>query len=142
MWFAVAAVIPVAYYFVRFGDSLPIFGGSPVLTAGAPILSAAICGFLFGSTILDAEEIKSAGQAARRGLLVVFLSYFLLFTVPFVISAFGSCLLNGFGGIIELLVFFAFIFFYGLFAVGWLAALVGAAAGFLLYPLGLKSRTM
>jgi hypothetical protein len=64
LWFAVAAVLPVAYYFPRFGDALPVFGNFSVLTAAIPIISAGICGLLLGSTIPDFDETKSAALAA------------------------------------------------------------------------------
>lgn len=135
-WFAVASVIPVAYYFMRFGDALPIFGGSSVLTAAGPIILAGICGLLLGSTILDFDETKSASQAAVRGLFVGLLTYLLLFTLPLIIFAFISTdLVNDFIGFILL---FAITFVYGLFIVGWMIAVVGAIAGWLLYLLRLK----
>jgi hypothetical protein len=139
MWFAIAAVIPVAYYFLLFQENgspqsgLPIFGGSSVLTAGVPVLVAGICSLLLGSAILDAEETKSAVQAIGRGLLVALLSYLLLFTVPAVILAFYTA------DPVGLLVLFVVIFLYGLLAVGWLVAGVGVVAGWLLYLCRLKA---
>jgi hypothetical protein len=134
MWFAVAALIPVAYYFLlsrtdgkQFGPGLPIFGGSSVLTAGAPVLIAGICGLLLGSTILDAEETRSAGHAVATGLMIALLSYLLLFTSSAVILAFNS------DDLVGLVVFLVITFLYGLLIVGWLVAGVGAVAGWLLY---------
>lgn len=140
MWFAAAALIPVAYYFLlsragggpRLGAGLPIFGGSSAITAGAPILIAGICGLLLGSTILDAAETRSAGQAIGRGLTVALLSYLLLFTAPAVILAFNS------DDLIGLVILFVITFLYGLLVVGWLIAGVGAVAGWLLYLYRLK----
>lgn len=139
MWFALAAVIPVAYCFLReawethFGTGLPIFGGSSVLTAGVPIFLGGICGLLLGSGILDAKEIKTAGQAIGRGLMVASLSYLLLFTVPAVIVAFNN------GDLVGTVTFYIIVFLYGLLYVGWLVAGVGAMAGWLLYLYRLKS---
>ena len=140
MWFAVAALIPVAYYFLlsrtdwgpQFGAAgLPIFGGSSALTAGAPVLVAGICGLLLGSTILDAEETRSAGHAITRGLMIALLSYLLLFTSTAVVLAFNS------DDVVGLVVFLVITFLYGLLIVGWLVAGVGAVAGWLLYRYGL-----
>ncbi len=141
MWFAIAAVIPVAYYFLRFRESgvaqfgagLPIFGGSSVLTAGVPILIAGICGLLLGSSILDAEEIRTAGQAIGRGLMVALLSYLLLFTGAAVVLAFNN------DDLVGTVALFVIVFLYGLLFVGWLVAGVGAVAGWLLYIYRLKS---
>ena len=135
MWFAVAALIPVTYYFLlsradggpQFGAGLPIFGGSSALTAGAPVLIAGICGLLLGSPILDAEETRSAGHAIAKGLMIALLSYLLLFTSSAVILAFNSADLVG------LVIFLVITFLYGLLVVGWLVAGVGAVAGWLLY---------
>lgn len=141
MWFAIAAVIPVAYYFLRFPESgveqfgagLPIFGGSSVLTAVVPILIAGICGLLLGSSILDAEEIRTAGQAIGQGLMVALLSYLLLFTGAAVVLAFNN------DDLVGTVALFVIVFLYGLLFVGWLVAGVGAVAGWLLYIYRLKS---
>ena len=141
MWFALAAVIPVAYYFLlyreaggaHFGAGLPIFGGSSVLTAGVPILIGGICGLLLGSGILDAEEIRTASQAIGRGLMVALLSYLLLFTGTAVILALNN------DDLVGTVTLFIIVFLYGLLLVGWLVAGVGAVAGWLLYLYRLKS---
>jgi hypothetical protein len=125
----------VVYYFLLFwhdgrpqsGAGLPIFAGSSVLTAVVPILLAGVCGLLFGSSILDASEVRTAGQAATRGLLVASLAYLLLFTGSAVILAFNNSDLVG------TVVLCGILFLYGLLVVGWLVAGAGAAAGWLLY---------
>jgi hypothetical protein len=135
MWFALAALIPVSYYFLfsrtdgkpQFGAGLPIFGGSSALTVGAPVLIAGICGLLLGSTILDAEETRSAGHAIARGFMIALLSYLLSFTSSAVILAFNS------DDLVGLVVFLVITFLYGLLIVGWPVAGVGAVAGWLLY---------
>lgn len=141
MWFAIAALIPVAYYFLLLredgrppvGAGLPIFGGSSVLTVSVPVLIAGICGVLLGATILDAEEIRTAGQAIGRGLMVALLSYLLLFTGAAVVLAFKNADLAG------AVVLCVIVFLYGLLVAGWLVAGVGAVAGWLLYLYRLKS---
>jgi len=139
-WFAVAAVIPVAYYFLllrgdggpQSGAGLPNFGGSLALTASVPILIAGVCGLLLGSTILDAAETKGAGRAIVMGLAIALLSYLLLFTVSAVLLSFNN------DDIVGTIVFLGVLFLYGLVFVGWLVAVVGAAAGGLLYLYRLK----
>jgi hypothetical protein len=132
MWFAIAAVIPVAYYFLRFSNGPLLFADSPALSAGTPILIASLCGLLLGSSILNADDVRTAGQAIMRGLIVALLSYLLLFTVSALILAFNNDDLAG------LVVTWAIIFLMGLLIVGWLIAIIGAIAGWLLYLYRLK----
>lgn len=131
MWFAVAAVIPIIYIFARFNEVSSLFGDSLLMTTAFPIIISGICGALLGSTILDAGEIQNGLQAALRGLTVAVLSYLLFFTIPIIIFAF-------YVSIIDVILYSLFLFVYGLLFVGWLAAAVGAAAGFLLYLCRLK----
>ena len=132
MWFAVAAIVPIVYVFARFEEVSSLFGGSLLMTTAFPILLSGICGMLLGSSIFDVEEIQSGLQAALRGLMVAALSYLLMFTIPAIVLAFNTPDLLG------LIIYSLFIFAYGLLLVGWLAAAVGAAAGFLLYLWRLK----
>ena len=129
VWFACAAVIPVAYYFLfpPMDGGLPTFGGSALLTAIVPIIASGICGLALGSDILDPETTTNPFQAVGRGLMIVGLSYLLLFT--------GSTFLLAFltKDLIGLIFLEFFVFLYGLFYIGWLLAPVGAAAGGLLY---------
>jgi hypothetical protein len=133
VWFAVAAVIPVAFYYLLFraggqwfDAGLPFFPGSPILIGG-------ISGLLLGSSILDPEEVSTEGQAAVRGLLVGLLSYLLLFTVSAVILAFKD------KDPVGLVITWTIIFFMGLLFVGWLIAGVGAIAGWLLFQYRVKT---
>lgn len=128
-WFAAAAVIPVAYYLIRFGDVLPILGGSLLLTTLFPIVLSSLMGLLLGSNILDPAETKNAFKAAVLGFSVAALSFLFLFTIPAIPAVFTS--VDIFGTIIT----FAIFFLYGLLIAGWLAAITGAAAGLLLYLL-------
>lgn len=133
IWFAAAAVIPVAYFSARFQDGSPaLFGDSPVLMDIIPILLSGVSGLLIGSSILDPEDIKNAGQAVLRGLMVSVLSYLLLFAIPMIFTIYRT---GDPGGAF---IFFIFMFLYGLLAVGWLAGAAGMAAGGLLFLLRLK----
>lgn len=135
VWFGIAAIIPVAYYLLRFGDvGLPIFGGSMILTAVVPVVIAAVCGALLGSTILEPAETKTPLAAAIRGLMVGLLSFLLLFTIPAIISLVTS------PDFLGTAVGFGIFFLYGLFIVGWLVVAVGAISGWLLYVVGLRNK--
>ena len=130
MWFALAAVVPVAYNFL----AAPLLGGSPapldgslVLTAAVPIVVFGICGAALGAGILDATVTKSAVQAVERGLMIAGLSYLLLFLKLSLVLA-GSI-----DDLIILILLEVIVFLYGLLFIGWLLAAVGAAAGGLLY---------
>lgn len=131
IWFAVAAIIPVAYYLLRFGEGLPILGGSQLLTATVSILLSGFIGLLLGSNILDPKETKSEFKAIGFGLAVALLSFLFLFIFLAILSIFTS------GDILGTIVAFAVFFLYGMLIVGWLAAIIGAIAGLLLYLLRL-----
>ena len=132
IWFAVAAIIPVAYYLLRFGEGLPILGVSQLLTATVSILLSGFIGLLLGSNILDPKETKSEFKAIGFGLAVALLSFLFLFIFLAILSIFTS------GDILGTIVAFAVFFFYGMLIVGWVAASVGAIAGLLLYLLRLR----
>jgi hypothetical protein len=131
LWFAVAAIVPVVFYFLVY----PLTGGQTfqIMTALAPIFIAGICGLALGADILDENETKTALQAVGRGLAIGFLSYLILLITAFVSTAFYS---EDFFGLI---IFFGIVFLYGLLFIGWLIAAVGAAAGGLLYLFRLKA---
>lgn len=131
VWFAFAAIVPVAYYFffppMDGGGGLPTLGGSSLLTAVVPVVTSGICGLALGSEILDPETTTNPFQAVGRGLIITGLSYLLLFTGSTLVLAFLT------EDLIGLIFLEFFVFLYGLFYVGWLLAPVGAAAGGLLY---------
>lgn len=128
VWFAFLAVIPVAFYFLflwrRTEQQDATFFW---VFIGAPILLAGICGWIFGSSILDPYKVETSRQAMLRGLLVAVLAYALFFPVSGLIIGLTSKdpaqALNG----------WAAIFLIGLVFVGWLIALTGVVGGALLY---------
>lgn len=135
-WFALAAAIPVAYFFLRnpFGSEGSLgFDSSMILTAAVPIFISGVCGLGLGADILNPEETKTAFQAIGRGLIIAFLSYLVLFVGLVAILA-PKC-----DDIIGIIVAGAFFFFYGLIFLGWLIALIGAAAGGFLYLFRMKA---
>jgi hypothetical protein len=135
MWFALAAGVPVAYYFL----AAPLFGGKPMTLGGSVILTGVLssvvfgfCGLTLGSDILNAAIIKSRFQAVKRGLVIGGLCYLLLFTGLAVILA-VSILAGSIDAILVLIFLEAVLFLYGWLVIGWVLAAVGAAAGGLLY---------
>jgi hypothetical protein len=129
LWSAFSALIPVGYSLLLFGDWLPKFGGSLLITALAPILLSVLMGLLLGSDILDPKETKSKLKAVGLGLSVAALSFLFLFLIPAILTVFTS------DDTLGTIAAFAVFFLYGLFIVGWLVAIVGALAGLLLYLL-------
>lgn len=132
LWFAIASMIPVAYYLLRFGEGLPILGGSVFFTAIIPIILSGLMGMLLGSKILDIDETKSEINAIGLGFAVAMLSFLFLFVVPAILIIFTS------GDIFGTMAAFVVFFLYGLLIIGWLVAIIGAVAGLLLYLLRLR----
>lgn len=131
IWFALASAVPIIYYFAFnpfTGKGLPILGSSVILTALVPVFVSSICGLALGADILNASEIKNFGQAIQRGLAIGFLSYLILFT-----GTAGWLILIGDDDFVGALALVLIFFFYGLLFVGWLVALVSAAAGGFLF---------
>lgn len=130
VWFAAAAAIPVGFYFLI--DPLSSGRIYKVATIVGPIISAGIAGALIGARILDEKKIRSAGRAVLCGLLTSGASYILFF----VLEVWAAVLYNrdaGGEGIFRLIYTIAIMFAIGFVVLGWLIALVGAAAGRLLY---------
>ncbi len=138
LWFAVAAAIPVGFFFLVFLVS-PFTSGTlhRVITTVVPILAAGIGGLWLGAGILDEKRTKSSIGAAGRGLAIAALSYLFLFVFELI---FGTIYNNERNSedtyrLVELI---TSMFLYGLLLFGWLIVLVGAAAGVLLYLFRLK----
>ena len=132
IWFSIAAVIPVVYCLLLFGDWIPKFGGSLQIAVVAPVLFSGFLGSLLGSNILDTEETKTGFKAIGLGLSVAALSFLFLFVVTAILTIFN--LGDPFGTIAAFVIFF----FYGLLIVGWLVVITGGLAGLMLYLLRLK----
>jgi hypothetical protein len=136
IWFAMAALIPVifvmviSFFLFEIDITISDFLLSAVLL---PISSAAICGFIFGSAILDRSRVKTSAEAKNRGFNVAVFSY-ILYNLMLLPTAFLINYSNGIepttsnviGGV-------ALIFFYGSIFVGWLILIVGSYAGWLLH---------
>ena len=139
LWFAVAAAIPVGFYFLVFWVS-PSTSGTihRVITTAVPILAAGIGGLWLGAGILDEEKTKSSIGAAGRGLAIAALSYLFFFIFELIFGVIYNNERNSEDTykLIELIVS---MFLYGLLVFGWLIAAVVAAAGALLYLFQLKT---
>jgi hypothetical protein len=136
-WFAVAACIPVAFFFLVFGGiwSNSLQGvdlRSVWFFGGIPISAAALLGFSVGYRIVDPFYNNTAGGAALRGTLVSFLSYVLFMAAYGALAALstGSPQTNSLENSLGMLLV---VFLFGLFYVGWLILIAGAVAGWLLF---------
>jgi len=135
LWFALAGLIPVILVIsIAFGLFEVDITKTDFLVSAVflPISSAAICGFIFGSAILDRSRIKTTAEAKRRGFYIAVFSYILynlmLLPTAYLINSFNGIEPTGpnvVGGV-------WLVFFYGLLFVGWLILIVGSAAGRLL----------
>jgi hypothetical protein len=140
-WFAVAASVPVTFFFVVFvgfggneaGDFLGVW-----LFGEVPIVAAAFLGFTIGTPIVDRLRVNSAWRAALRGVAVALLSYVLLigtwvaaWAIP---DSYGSSSTprQSLAQFANEIVAVASI---GALFVGWLIVLAGAMAGWLLFNL-------
>jgi hypothetical protein len=130
-WFAVAASIPIGFYFLV--DPLSSGTIYKIITIIGPILAAAIIGSWLGAAILD--KTRSGVRAALRGLTIAALSYLFFFILEVISFVLYNPTLNTADDFFKLVYMLALMFGVGLLLFGWLIALVGAAAGALLYQL-------
>lgn len=139
LWFAIAGIIPIAFYslVLRDGNLNQFPVPFSLLFVVTPIVIAGVSGLALGYSILDPNEIKSSGQAMARGLMVALLAYLLFFITSGLILAVGSNNTGGGNGS-GFFIAWVIVFIYGFIYVGWLIALVGLVGGLLLYLYRLK----
>jgi hypothetical protein len=133
--FAMAGSVPVAFFFVLLGRwignaqtrfaELWVFGVLPILTA-------AFFGFTSGAKILDPLTVTSGLRAAMRGLVVAFSSYTVFILMFFGVVSIAYIPGEDNGRSVDPFAPVA-VFFYGLVFVGWLIAIAGSLAGWLLF---------
>jgi len=128
IWFMAAALIPLLY---RIRDFLLVASEPNTLEIVSwfvivPLLISGVLGFLIGAAILDPYKVSSGLHAALRGLLISVLA-FLLSSI--LISAWDSYN-NEYTSFIGTLFMMLIV---GSMVIGWLAAIVGSFAGWLLY---------
>ena len=99
-----------------------------------PGLLAAISGFILGADILNPDKVRSARQAAFRGLCVSMAAW--LAFVPILSMLIGSETNMGF--LHKLLL----VLMFGPVVAGWLIVIVGTATGLLLYRLRKPQQAM
>lgn len=131
LFFMLAAGIPgvalILYDLVqhgRLGDTLSVILFWYLIIPG--ILSATF-GFLIGADILNPHKVRSARQAAARGLYVSLAAW--LAFVPIMIMAAGK---DAYMSFLQKLLL---VLIFGSVIVGWLIGGVGIATGLLLYRL-------
>jgi len=126
-WFALAASLPVGLFHLLFGSFSDRFEERWMFGV-LPIVTAAYFGLTLGAKIFS-TEIDGAGKAIGRGLLVAFVSYAALTVLVSIVITFPG------GGSKELVnpVAALPVFGFGLVFVGWLVALAGGMAGWLLF---------
>ena len=102
------------------------------MCAVVPVISAAYFGFALGVRILSPPESNGGGKAIGLGLLVAFASYATFISIDFIVAALsmsppheGEEYVNPLGVLM--------LFLAGLLYVGWLIALAGGLAGWLLF---------
>ena len=129
LWFSGASLIPIVF-FIKFllnnsWERLdPMF---PFMIL--PVSIAALWGSTIGSKVLDRNLTNSLGKATTNGLIVSILSYISYsFLLAFILS-FGAGLPNRF------IYMFLDLMLYGSIIIGWLIAIVGSCAGWLLYKI-------
>lgn len=135
MWFITAGVIPVLYIsslLISFGD-LPGTFGFVLWFMVVSLLVIGIWGSLLGAGILDSEKVRSGWCAALRGLLVAVAA----FLSSSVVIAAWDVSNNEYSSFVRTLILTLIV---GSMVVGWLAAIVGMFAGWLLYQRQLSSR--
>jgi hypothetical protein len=97
-----------------------------ILFVIAPLLLAGSTGFLLGASILDPNSIRSGRHAAFRGLIVAIVTYL---SFSLLISAWDSYV-DEYRSFVSML---ASMLVIGSIFVGWLVAIVGTLAGWLLF---------
>ena len=120
LWFAGAGSIPaILFVLVAGGGSGSLFTGAFLLLVLLPTFIAGVCGACFGSSILDPSLVRTSGQAAWRGFIVAAASFLFYILLLSVVTSAGAA--------------FLIFLIYGSILIGWLVAIVGALAGWLLY---------
>ena len=133
MWFMAAGIVPVLYVSSLFLSFPSGFSGEQnsldvefaLWFMIIPLLITGMMGSLFGASILDTQKVRSGWRAALRGLLVAIVA-FLLSTV--LISVWIAS--DEYQSFVPTLIM---MFGVGLMVVGWLVAITGVFAGWLLY---------
>jgi hypothetical protein len=135
MWFMTAGIFPVLYIsWLLF--SLGEMPGTFVFVLWFMVVSLLVTGVwgsLLGAGILDSEKVRSDWRAALRGFLVAVAA----FLSSSVVIAAWEVSNNEYSSFVRTLILVLGI---GSMVVGWLAAIVGMFAGWLLYQRQLSSR--
>ena len=128
LWFTVAGISPWMY---RLGDFISATPEANVLEFVVwfmffPALIAGLLGALLAAAILDPHKVRSAWNAAFRGLIIALLSFLLSAIMISGWEAYNNEY-GSFGGTLFMMLV------VGGMVIGWMALLIGAFAGLLLY---------
>jgi hypothetical protein len=151
-WFAAASCLPLSLLWIEFiSDSsslawYEILGGSLVY-GPLPIAIAGVVGSRFGAAIVNGDMVSTSRQAIWQGAKVALASFF-AYTIllGFLEGVFISLTEHTTGAnrfiVVPLLFFGALLMIpvWAFFAVGWLAVIEGAIAGWLLLKFRLVVR--
>jgi len=128
MWFMAAALIPLLFII---GNFLLVASESHTLEVVIwfmiiPLLISGLLGSLIGAGILDPFKVTSGWHAAFRGFVISVLSFLLSSILISAWDAYNNEYTSFIGTLFMMLVI-------GSMVIGWLAAIVGTFAGWLLY---------
>lgn len=129
IWFMAAALIPLLFRirdFILLAPPATHTSDVVIWLMIVPLFIAGLLGSLIGAAILDPYKVTNGWHAALRGLIISVLA-FLLFSI--LISAWDSYN-NEYTSFIRTLFMMLIL---GSMVIGWLAAIVGTFAGWLLY---------
>lgn len=127
-WFGLAALAPVAFFFLVFRRQLNMGLDDLWIFAEVPVASAALLGFLLGPPIMNTNK-RSSG--ALRGLSIATMSY-PLFMASWFLAAIPSDD-RGYKPVLsELVAELLLAAAVGAMYVGWLIVIVGIVAGVIL----------
>jgi hypothetical protein len=129
-WFALAASLPVGFLQLLFGW-LSVGFEERWMFGVLPIVTAAYFGLTLGATILS-PDIDSNFKAIKRGLQVAFGSYVTLMALVAIVMTIANFPPRGSENFVNPLGVLP-LFGIGLLFVGWLVALAGSIAGWLLF---------
>src|SRR5436190_6838814 len=130
VWFALAASLPVGFFYLVFGWLFGRFEDRWMFGV-LPIATAAYFGLTLGAKILS-PDIDSSGKAIKRGLQVAFASYVTLIALVYIVLTIANYPPRGSENLVNPLGALS-LFAIGLLYVGWLIALAGSIAGWLLF---------
>jgi hypothetical protein len=131
LWFMAAAAPLIVPIFTSSAGDPSLFQYSFIWLLLAPLLISGLVGSLLGAAILDAQRVRSGWRAALRGLVTAVMAYLLYAIVWSTWEGYANqgplSSVEAFTRMLIMVLLWGAIFF------GWLAAIVGALAGWILH---------